>query len=84
MKVFKINYKRYIIWINWFIFLFVCKIIINNIKIKSYIKYVFNIVVWGFFDFVDIIFGFMLIVVFEKLLDVVIGIFVKMLLVIVV
>lgn len=84
MKVFKINYKRYIIWINWFIFLLVCKIIINNIKIKSYIKYVFNIVVWGFFDFVDIIFGFMLIVVFEKLLDVVIGIFVKMLLVIVV
>lgn len=84
MKVFKINYKRYIIWINWFIFLFVCKIIINNIKIKSYIKYVFNIVVWGFFDFVDIIFGFMLIGVFEKLLDVVIGIFVKMLLVIVV
>lgn len=84
MKVFKINYKRYIIWINWFIFLFVCKIIINNIKIKSYIKYVFNIVVWEFFDFVDIIFGFMLIVVFEKLLDVVIGIFVKMLLVIVV
>lgn len=84
MKVFKINYKRYIIWINWFIFLFVCKIIINNIKIKSYIKYVFNIVVWGFFDFVDIIFWFMLIVVFEKLLDVVIGIFVKMLLVIVV
>lgn len=57
---------------------------INNIKIKSYIKYVFNIVVWEFFDFVDIIFGFMLIVVFEKLLDVVIGIFVKMLLVIVV
>lgn len=57
---------------------------INNIKIKSYIKYVFNIVVWGVFDFVDIIFGFMLIVVFEKLLDVVIGIFVKMLLVIVV
>lgn len=51
---------------------------------NSYIKYVFNIVVWGFFDFVDIIFGFMLIVVFEKLLDVVIGIFVKMLLVIVV
>lgn len=84
MKVFKINYKRYIIWINWFIFLFVCKIIINNIKIKSYIKYVFNIVVWGFFDFVDIIFGFMLIGVFEKLLEVVIGIFVKMLLVIVV
>lgn len=57
---------------------------INNINIKSYIKYVFNIVVWEFFDFVDIIFGFMLIVVFEKLLDVVIGIFVKMLLVIVV
>lgn len=84
MKVFKINYKRYIIWINWFIFLFVCKIIINNIKIKSNIKYVFNIVVWGFFDFVDIIFGFMLIGVFEKLLDVVIGIFVKMLSVIVV
>lgn len=56
-----------------------CKIITNNTKIKSYIKYVPNTVVWGFSDSVDITSGFMSTVASEKPLDAVTGIPAKML-----
>lgn len=51
----------------------------NNTKIKSYIKYVPNTVVWGFSDSVDITSGFMSTGASEKPLDAVTGIPAKML-----